>query len=93
MVAIVDLEGEETFFVVKFELLDKRELLSELEEVTVLLGLFWLVGLRVRELVIDIDRHVVVVVHSEVLNREMRSEHGTVQSGTSRDALRGIKGS
>ena len=87
LLTVVDLEGQKAFLVVKLELLDKGELLAEFKEVAVLLGLLWLVGLNVRELVVHVDWHVVVVVHCEVLHVEVRREDGAVESCTPGNAL------
>ena len=92
LVAVVDLEGEQPLLVIEFELLNERELLPQLEEVAVLFGLLGLVGLGVHELVVHIDWHVVVIVHGEVLHREVRRDHRAIQGGPPRDALGSIEG-
>ena len=76
LITIVDFNGHLSLFVVKFELLYQWELLTQIEEVTVF---FWVLSLscfQIGELVVDRNRHVVIVLHSEVLNVEVRSDHG-----------------
>ena len=54
--------------VVKFELLDERELLPNCEKVWVHLWVFGLSSHWVSELIVDRHRQTVVVVHRELLH-------------------------
>ena len=88
---VVDLNSNLTLFVIKFELLNKREFLSRIEELSVFFGLFGFASLQILESVVDIHRVVVVIVHREALHVEVRSHHGTVQRGTSGDTLERVE--
>ena len=75
---VVDLNSNLTLFVIKFELLNKREFLSRIEELAVFFGLFGFASLQILESVVDIHRVIVVIVHREILHVEVRCHHGTV---------------
>lgn len=90
--AVVDLESKASYLVIEFELLYEWELLTDLEEVCIVLSRLGLTRLRILELVVDSDWQVIVIVHSEVLHCEMRSHHSTVERSTSSDALSGVEG-
>ena len=88
---VVDLNSNLTLFVIKFELLNKREFLSRIEELAVFFGLFGFASLQILESVVDIHRVVVVIVHREILHVEVRCHHGTVKRGSSCYTLERVK--
>jgi len=90
---IADRQRHLSFLVVEFKGLDERELLAEREEVLVHLWLLSLIGDWVRELIVDRDWQVVVIVHRKRLNREVGGHHGGVEGGASCDAIERVEGS